>query len=91
MAVKAVRLRDAILFGLLLVVVIELVVLLTLRLAPDAYIAIGFAFALPLVATLGVIVSAHSISVRRSEPNLPLWLGPDAPDDRLKEGIFVVW
>lgn len=53
-----------------LFLVIGAVVLLTLLLAPDAYLAIGFAFALLLLATLGVIVSVRATSVHeeRTQP-----------------------
>lgn len=47
--------------------VIGAVVLLTLLLASDAYIAIGFAFALLLLATLSVIVSARVPSVKAEQ------------------------
>ena len=40
--------------------VIASVVLLTLLLAPEAYIAFGFAFLLVLLAVLGVVVAGHS-------------------------------
>jgi hypothetical protein len=40
--------------------VIGSVVLLTLLLAPEAYLAIGLAFALLLLAALGAIITAHS-------------------------------
>ena len=40
--------------------VIASVVMLTLLLAPDAYIAIGFAFALLLLAALGAMIAARS-------------------------------
>ena len=50
--------------------VIGSVVLLTLLLAPDAYIAIGFAFALLLLTTLGVIVYTRATSMyeERTQP-----------------------
>lgn len=50
--------------------VIGAVVLLTLLLAPDAYVAIGFAFSLLLLTTLGVIVSTRATSMyaERTQP-----------------------
>ena len=42
------------------ILIIGSVVMLTLLLAPEAYIAIGLAFALLLLATLGTMVAARS-------------------------------
>jgi hypothetical protein len=50
--------------------IIGSVVMLTLLLAPDAYIAIGLAFALLLLAALGVMVSARSSTLGGAAPQL---------------------